>query len=452
MKKIISLVLTITLILAMLTVSVSVSAADAAKLTYKVKWSSLSYSTYWYNQNKGDMDSHYTVIINDNSIDFNGKSGNECRAYVSNEQVQISADTKFEYVFQAKNHTKGGSAGVVFAFANGLPYFIYGAFDNSTTYESGKSYIRVHKGLHKDNNKDCDTEFGDRYYPVVDLDSDGYGTYKIVFNGYTVSFYGLKDKSYEKIGNSITLPNDAQIALGAFNRENNSSGERTIKIRNAAVYAMNDAAAKKLSVLADGSAELLSYVAEIEKKYAREDYDKESYYDLFDALNAAKKLIEDGDYDANDVADARKAIDKAIPKLKKVTTDFTQLKGLIEKAEALNGAIYNPVAYKMLMNEVEDAKEILDTNVKQSEVNAIVDELIYRFKELDPDISLEVESDLSEDITLETSDVIYSNTGINTDIIIESSGGCGSVILASSALAVAALVGTAAIVFKKKED
>ena len=457
MKKIISLALALIFVFTMLTVSAS--AADEAKLTYKVKWSSLSYSTYWYNQNEGDMDEHYTVTIKDNSIDCNGRSDNERRSYVANERVQISSDTKFEYVFQAKNHTYGGSAGVVFAFADGIPYFVYGSFDNSSDDAIGQSDIRVQKGLNAHGSHDCETGFT-RSYITVDLDSDGFGTYKVVIDGYTASFYALTNaasKQYDQIGGSITLPSDAVFALGLYNRENNSSGERTVMIRNAVVYAMNDAAARSLSVLSDGSAELLSYIARLEKEYPREDFETESFYEFLDSLTAAKKLIEDGDYSAVDIADAREAIDATIPLLEILTPDFTKLNEIIGKAKALKAADCNPIAYKMLMAAVADAEELLSADdLRQSQVNEAVAVILDRYKEIDPNITVgdTPTDEPAGDVVGDASDNIGYTDIVGSDAIVElpPKGGCGSAILASSALTVVALIGTAAIVSKKKEN
>jgi hypothetical protein len=228
-------------------------------------------------------------------------------------------------------------------------------------------------------------------------------------------------------------------------------------IRNAVVYAMNDAAARSLSVLSDGSAELLSYIARLEKEYPREDFETESFYEFLDSLTAAKKLIEDGDYSAVDIADAREAIDATIPLLEILTPDFTKLNEIIGKAKALKAADCNPIAYKMLMAAVADAEELLSADdLRQSHVNEAVAVILDRYKEIDPNITVgdTPTDETTGDVVGDASDNIGYTDIVGSDATVElpPKGGCGSAILASSALTVVALIGTAVIVSKKKEN
>lgn len=451
MKRFISLAIAVIMIFAL--IPITISAADTPKSAYRIDWSELSYNTYWYNQNENDIGSHFTVSKTSNSISFTGKKGNERRSYVATNKVTLSSTTKYEYVFQAKNNRDYGYCGVVFAWAGGVPYFMYGSFNNvSDDPNDGMSDIRVQKGLNQHDSKNCSTGYT-RSYRTVELDSDGYGTFKVVFDGYKAIFYGLTDidkGTYELIGNAITLPSDAKIAFGAFNRENDGSKERTVTIRNAVLYAMNDEAANNISALSDGSYELLAYIAQVEKDFPRENYDLETYTELVGALHDAKTLIEKGRFSASQIASARDAIDSAIDLLEYKSADCSKLEEIIEKAEALNADECNAVAYKMLMAIVDEAKLFLeDDDLKQSDVDDMAARVLERYREIVPEEEeTEEETEESEEIIEETEN--NDETSDSTDMVIDK--GCKATTLGSAAACILALAGGSVLVFKKKED
>ena len=443
--------------------SICASAAESPKSAYRVDWSALSYNAYWYNEKKDDISKHYTVTATQNSITSNAKSGNERRTYVAKTRFEITDDTKYEYVFQAKNNRDYGYCGVVFAFAGGLPYFIYGAFNNvSDEPNDGKCDIRVNKGLNQHATNACGTGFT-RSYVTVDTDSENYGTFKVVFNGFTVNIYALTDatnETYEAVGNAITLPSGAQVALGVYSREGSGTSERTLTLRNAVLYAMNDAAAAKLASMSDGSIELLDYIAMIEKQYPADDFDGESYSALASAIDAAKKLVNDGTYTATQISAARAEIDSALVLLEYLEPDFTALEELIAKAEALNENDCDAEAYGVLMTSVDAAKALIEKEeVRQSEINAMEADLRAKYEAAAPKGS---ESDTenapaeSESTALETLPETNVDTGVvpqppATDAV-SAKGGCKSLVLGTSILAVAALIGVTALTVKKKED
>ena len=226
---------------------------------YNVDWSKLSYNTYWYNQNEDDMLTHFYVTTTSNSITFSPKSiDTERRSYVSNVLYNITEDTEYEYIFQVKNTCDYRYCGVVFAFAEGLPYFIYGSFNNGgDPPNEGKCDIRIYKGLNYHENSErfkCETGY-ERSFITADLDADGYGTFKLVINGYNVTVYVLTDANneiYTLIGNTITLPLDAKLAIGAYNREGYGDNEiRTVSIKNTSIYARNEITANEFGDIAE---------------------------------------------------------------------------------------------------------------------------------------------------------------------------------------------------------
>jgi hypothetical protein len=140
-----------------------------------------------------------------------------------------------------------------------------------------------------------------------------------------------------------------------------------------------------------------------------------------------------------------------------LTPDFTKLNEIIGKAKALKAADCNPIAYKMLMAAVADAEELLSADdLRQSQINEAVAVILDRYKEIDPNIAVgdTPTDEPTGDVVGDASDNIGYTDIVGSDATVElpSKGGCGSAILASSALTVVALIGTAAIVSKKKED
>lgn len=100
MKKFICFILVSILLFAAL--SITASAADTPKSAYRVDWSALSYNAYWYNEKNDDISKYFTVSTTQNSIVLKAKGKSERRAYVAKTRFEITADTKYEYVFQAK--------------------------------------------------------------------------------------------------------------------------------------------------------------------------------------------------------------------------------------------------------------------------------------------------------------------------------------------------------------
>ena len=222
---------------------------------------------------------------------------------------------------------------------------------------------------------------------------------------------------------------------------------------------MNDAAAAKLASMSDGSIELLDYIATIEKQYPAEDFDEETYSALVSAIDAAKKLVNDGTYTATQISAARSAIDSALVLLEYLEPDFTALEELIAKAEALNENDCDADAYSALMTSVDAAKALIEKEeVRQSEINAMEADLRAKYEAAAPEGG---ESDTenapaeSESTVLETPPATNVDTGAvpqapATDAVPEK-GGCKSLVLGTSILAVAALLGVTAVTVKKKE-
>ena len=475
MKKIISLFIACVLVVAAFSFTAS---AEEAKISYAVDWSSMSYKGYWYDELK--TDSQYKLTATKSSLSTSPLKGTdtERRAFVANKTFAITSNTKYEYVFQAKNDTNYKYGGVVFAFGGGIAYFVYGSFNNvADAPNDGNCDIRVQKGLDYQEGKSCNTGFT-RSYIKAALDSDGYGTFKIVLNGYTASVYVLTDASagtYTMVGNSITLPSDAKIAFGAYYRGVDTNGPRTLVVRNAVLTAVNEAAAEKI---VPGAYDFIDYVSRVEKDYLEADYTKETFTAFADALKAAKELIKNGDFDATKISSAKSAIDSAVILLELKDTDFTALKALADEAALINEADCDPDAFAAMKTSLEKAQALLEAGATtQSEVDAMLAELEAKLDALgldedkftDEEKDTGAESDIGSDIGSDSgsdsgsgsgfesdSAQVSLSTGYSTDSVGSDTtanakaGGCGSSIAVSSLLA--ALTVGAVLVFKKKED
>ena len=413
MKKIICLALTVVMVFAML--SITASAADTAKVTYKVNWSTLYYEGCTF-ETKYDIEDYFNITKEENLLSFSSKGDGKIRAYVALERFAVSADTKYEYVFQAKNNVDGGYSGAVFAYAEGLPYFVYGGFNNTV---DGKSEIDIRRGTHQEANATTDTNFT-KTSVILDR-SEGYATFKVVYNGYSVTLYALVNSNYTQVGNTITLPSNAYVAIGGYNRESDSNMERTVSIRNAVVYGMNDAAAQNMSSVVDPADALLAYIAEVEGEYNRDDYTTESYVGLLDAITAAKELVEGGSYDEYDIDDAIAVIEEAVYMLVPAENSGDgSNEGEGENAGENEGE-----------NAGENAGENTGENAGENAGNETQDPAQTEGTPIDTGVGAPAGTD---------------------DVVVVQKGGCGSAILASSALTVVALVGAAVVVSKKKED
>jgi hypothetical protein len=154
----------------------------------------------------------------------------------------ITPDTRYEYTFEAKNYRAGGYAGVIFAYdiTEKLPYFAYGEFDNKSV--DGKNCIYYRKG-HSDAGKyDCVVN-EDVVSEVVMETNDGYGQYKVIYEGYNVKFCYLDTNGkYVQLGSTITLPGGSKVCVGVYSPVIKDIDNKwcTVSLRNCVLTAMDD--------------------------------------------------------------------------------------------------------------------------------------------------------------------------------------------------------------------
>ena len=462
MKRFLSLIIVAAFLFSMFSFNAFAEENEETKklACYRIDWASQSYVSYDYSTKKNNSTNYelyYTVdktarhINSTGTTDYVGSgSGTNTRAQFSQQTFTINDSTHYEYLFKAKNNTNGEYAGIVFAFAEGLPYIAYGAFNNTgVSPNTGASDIILTKGVHESSSLSYKTGHN-RSYLKLDLDSEGYGHYKIVYNGYDVSIYGLTDSEkgvYNKMGNSIKLPSDAKVALGVYARVKNGGGvNRTVNLSDCLLYAMNEKSQQMIGFNDDGTARLCNLIKEAKTNYNSADNTAATYRELMREVEAAEELLESWSFTSFQISQAEKNLEDALDQMEVSKADFTKLKAAISAFEALIAKEYTEISYKMVVQAVDEARELLTKDsARQSRVDYAAERILDRMEMLVPS-------------GYKAPSVDGSDTGIGGS---ESSSdtdeqsvekGCKSVVVGASAFAIAGLIGLSALIVKKKED
>lgn len=451
MKRILSLIMIATIFLGLFSFTAfAEKEEDAEKLAcYRVNWSAHSYYTKTYDESRTNdnymkyfnVEKTSRYINSTGTTSYDGSGGG--RAYFLQDQFAISDSTHYEYVFKAKNNIEKEYAGIVFAFGGGLAYIMYGSFDNTAeSPNTGVSSIHLTKGLHSSSSKDCSTGHQNRFLKV-DVDNEGFGHYKIVYNGYKVTAYALTDRAngvYTQIGSSITLPSGSEVALGVYARTELKGPNRTVYLSDCALYAMNNAAKQELSSYDDGTCRLSNLIQEAKTNYSEVDNTAPTYRQLMRAVEAAENLLESWDFSASELSETEKNLEDALDMMEMNEADLTKLKAAVASFDALNSKEYTEISFKMVEQAVAEGKELLTKeSARQSRVDYVTELILDRMQMLVPSGYIAPE---------ETSETIIES--YTDDQQIEK--GCKSAIVGSSAFVVAALIGAAAFAVKKKED
>lgn len=463
MKKIISLLIAVTILLGAF--SINALAAESTSLKkqacYRIKWSDTSFYTYAYNEKKtdGNYEKYFDVektsryIYSTGTTSYEGSGGG--RAYVSQRMFAINDSTQYEYIFKAKNNIDQEYAGIVFAFGGGLPYIMYGSFNNTGASPNvGVSSFKLTKGFHASSSKDCSTGYNERFLKIA-LDDEGFGHYKIVYNGFKVSVYAItdiEDGVYSQLGSSITLPSDSKVALGVYARtEAEANGpNRTVNLSDCLLYAMNSEAKQNLASYDDGTSRLSNLIQEAKTNYNASDNTGATYRELMREVTAAEELLATWSFSADEISAAEKSLDDALDQMEVKKADTTKLQEAIASFEKLHAMEYTELSYKMVLQAVTEGKELLNKkNARQTRVDDATASILERIEMLIPSGYIAPpESDT--DIVDGTDTGNESSSGTDSQILYEK--GCKSIIFGSSALGILVLAGASAFVLKKKED
>ena len=241
----------------------------------------------WWNdigQAKNDYTSQFTVTATEKKLTSVPNDKGADRSYFSTKMYNITSSTKYEYTFEAKNNIAGDYAGVIFAYDidRHFPYFAFGEFDNRS--DTGENYLCYRKGLY--DAEGCVVN-SDEVTAVVKQTADGYGQYKVIYDGLKVTFCYLDtNDEYVQLGSTIELPEGSKVCVGVYSPVINEKG-RTVSLRNCVLTAKNDATVDYLV------GENISLVKEFTLKVATFDICKAEYestpYRSYDNIVAAIK-------------------------------------------------------------------------------------------------------------------------------------------------------------------
>ena len=201
----------------------------------------------WWNdisKAQNNYTSLFTVTATDTALNSAPKGEADNRSYFSTKMYNITSSTKYEYTFEAKNDRAGGYVGVIFAYdVNGkLPYFAYGEFDNRSD-KGDCIHIRYRKGHFDAESYACAVN-SNEVTAVVKQTADGYGQYKVIYEGLNVKFCYLNASgTYDQLGSTITLPAGSKVCMGVYSRDGSTAANqrRTVSLRNCVLTAKNDA-------------------------------------------------------------------------------------------------------------------------------------------------------------------------------------------------------------------
>ena len=464
MKKIISVLVVVALLAVGIIASIPTSAA--AVKTYNVDWASLDYNTYagsgGVGENRGDgseYESMFTVEKTATSIKSTRVSGSAESFYVSTTTFALTSTTQYEYTFKAKNNNATLYAGVPYAIEGDTVYMVYGSFNNtSDDYNGSKSELRFCKAS-------FDWEYPDTTYkifPALTLDSSGFSTITVKYNGLKVTFWS----NGTQLGKEITLPTGSKLAMGVYSRDADGGKDRTLTVKDAVVSAMNNDAAAYLNVDTNGIGALKTLVNACKTDYANEaDSTAASYGAYKTALTAAEAVITKGATATKaEVSSAKTALETAILGLEAATLDFTALDEAIAKAEALKAVEYTEISFKMVTDAVADAKALKEkADAKQSDVVAMVETINGRIESLVPSGEIAPPDDDAEggddgaatdapaaDGSATDAPVPAESGSATTETPAAKKGGCGGAIATTAVVVgLVATLGTALVVKKK---
>ena len=193
-------------------------------------------------QFQNDYDSKFNITATDTELTSEPKGGGDDRLYYSTKMYEITSDTRYEYTFEAKNDRAGYYAGVIFAYdiTGKFPYLAFGEFDNSV---NGTNCIYYRRGHFDELIYDCIVNQGDLFNVKVNETNDGYGQYKVIYEGLNVKFCYLNTSGeYVQLGNPITLPEGSKVCVGVYSPVNQYIGGEccTVSLRNCVLTAKND--------------------------------------------------------------------------------------------------------------------------------------------------------------------------------------------------------------------
>ncbi len=248
--------------------------------------------------------------------------------YLSKVRFDITETTKYEYTVKAKSNVTSVNSnnfgGVPFAISpDNLAYTAYGNFNNTNAFASApsktQSFIITIHGAYESRDPYVGDEYmgDDKYFEELELDSEGFASLKIVYEGLDVTVYAKNTAgTFVQMGETVTLVEGSQVAFGLYSRNSNTSHNRTASIKDAKITALNEESVEYMEKGEEGVknnnggeddrdlSELEDLLYDIEINYVEEDYTPESWANLESAIHQAELMIDDLSYtqEAIDIA------------------------------------------------------------------------------------------------------------------------------------------------------
>ena len=382
MKKTVSILVLLAMMLASVLAIVPAAAEEAEAPVYAVEdslaipveWDKLTFKSLYQGQESNKkFNEEYDVIIDGatfmtkaNATTSDVKADN--LGYAAQTEYAITDDTYYVYQFRAKLNRDTGYAGVVFAINGNDHYFAGGAFasdgDHDNEDGSRASHIVLYKGSWDGN---FNSSFGD-HFPVPTLaDGEGYGTWRIVYDGRTVYVqYVAKDGNWAYLDNGdgsnscIILPEGSFVAFGAHNRGGRGNdGQRTITINNATLYDCKTPT-QEAAQPADKT-ELNEYIYYVEATFTETAlYEASTYAILQTALAAAKEAAAD---EALTQGAADMKLTALMSAVKNLKADTTALSSLVQEGRKLYESDYTKETWSAFKTALDTAKNNEATDV-----------------------------------------------------------------------------------------
>ena len=263
---------------------------------------------------------------------------NFATAYFS-KMFPITAETDVTLYVNAKNHRVGGYCGLIFAAdAENHPYFIYGALANGRDDDTGRCELRARYRYHN-NDSSIGSQLSGTSFRVTQELVDGFGQYKIVYKGLTVTVYTKTADGWVQVTfgdmKNFTLKEGSYISLGIYSRHGHAEKKRTATIINPTI----EATAADLKAMLNPI--LYDCVAKA-SALAPAAYTQESYNAVVAAASKAGSLADDAavaDIEKA-IADVAAALDALVFAKYNVSFDANGGTGTMDPVADVNGGAY----------------------------------------------------------------------------------------------------------------
>ena len=346
----------------------------------EIYWTTLGYQTlYGGAVSKENITDYYDFTITDNMITSKAIANAPELGYVSQTEYPITDDTFYVYEFKAKLNRVGGYAGVVYAAKGSEHYFFYGAFANDGDFSNSDGVRMSHLQHRYGSTRDLT---GREFYECpalhLKLDEEGYGSWRVIYEGLTIKMQYLtadgewayannSQRAYSSPGNqhqkdewyanapeisSFTLPAGYYVAFGVQNKFGDVDSQRTIAVKDAVFYDCTTIDDSEITP-ADKTA-LNAYINYVSEKFVNSiEYDAETWATFQKALSAARIASSNNRVSQLTINEKLEELISAVSALKINTTD---LDALISESKRLIEYNYTRESWKIFADALSVAE------------------------------------------------------------------------------------------------